>query len=114
LAQIAKSLIFKGKNSQQPVFVIASGANRVNESKIREYVGEDIEKADPEFVLQHTGYPIGGVPPIGHETKITPFIDEELFQYPAIWAAAGTPNAVFQLAPADLLKITRGQVVVVT
>ena len=113
IAQIAKSLIFKGKNSQQPVLIIASGGNRVNESKIREYAGEAIEKADPEFVLHHTGYPIGGVPPIGHETKIKPFLDEDLFQYPIIWAAAGTPNAVFQIAPADLLKITRGQVVIV-
>ncbi|HEX3044262.1 MAG TPA: YbaK/EbsC family protein [Bacillota bacterium] len=111
VAQIAKSLIFRGKNTQKPVLVITSGANRVNESKLREYAGEAIEKADPEFVLLHTGYPIGGVPPIGHATEIEPFIDEDLLQYGAIWAAAGTPNAVFQLAPADLLKITKGQVI---
>jgi prolyl-tRNA editing enzyme YbaK/EbsC (Cys-tRNA(Pro) deacylase) len=111
VAQIAKSLIFKGKRTQKPVFVIASGINRVNENLIQEYLGEEIEKAEATFVLEHTGFVIGGVPPIGHLNYIKPFIDEDLLKYPEIWSAAGTPNAVFKLTPDDLLKITNGQVV---
>ncbi|MBU4227138.1 YbaK/EbsC family protein, partial [bacterium] len=82
IAQIAKSLIFKGKRTQKPILVVASGANRVNENKIQEYVGEEIEKAEAVFVLEHTGFVIGGVPPIGHLTYIKPFIDECLLKYP--------------------------------
>jgi len=113
IAQIAKSLIFKGKRTQKPILVIASGANRVNENKIQEYAGEEIVKAEAAFVLEHTGFVIGGVPPIGHLTYIKPFIDKYLLKYPEIWSAAGTPNAVFKLTPDDLLKITQGQVVLI-
>lgn len=111
LGQIAKSLIFKGKSTKKPVCVIASGENRVNEKKIQEYLGEKIEKADAPFVLEHTGFAIGGVPPVGHLTPIRPLIDEDLFRYPEIWAAAGTPHAVFKLTPGELLEITQGTVV---
>ncbi|MDA8228868.1 MAG: YbaK/EbsC family protein [Desulfitobacterium hafniense] len=113
LGQIAKSLIFKGKETQKPVCVIASGVNRVNEKKIREYVGEKIEKADAAFVLEHTGFAIGGVPPIGHITEVKTILDEDLFKYLEIWAAAGTPHAVFKLTPDALLRITRGEVVLI-
>lgn len=108
LGQIAKSIVFKGKESNKPVLVIASGKNRVNEKKIKEYMGEKIEKADANFVLQNTGFPIGGVPPVGHKSYIKPFIDEDLMEYDEIWAAAGTPYSVFKLTPKDLLKITDG------
>lgn len=111
LGQIAKSLIFRGKKTRQPVFVIASGKNRVDEKIIQEYVGEEIEKADAAFVLEQTGFAIGGVPPVGHLKPIRPFIDEDLMSYAEIWAAAGTPFAVFKLRPSDLLKITDGRVI---
>jgi prolyl-tRNA editing enzyme YbaK/EbsC (Cys-tRNA(Pro) deacylase) len=111
LGQIAKSLIFKGKNSQMPVLVVASGANRVDEKKIKQYVGEKIEKADAAFVLEHTGYAIGGIPPIGHSHPLTPLIDEDLLAFNEIWAAAGTPHAVFKLIPEQLLQITGGTVI---
>lgn len=113
IAQIAKSLIFKGEGTQKPVLVIASGANRVDEKKIQGYMGEEIEKAEAAFVLEHTGFVIGGVPPIGHLTSIKTFIDECLLKYPEIWSAAGTPHTVFKLTPDDLLKITQGQVVAI-
>lgn len=111
LGQIAKSLIFKGKTSKKPVCIIASGANRVNEKKIKEIIGEKIEKADAAFVLEHTGYAIGGVPPVGHKSSIKPLIDEDLLKYREIWSAAGTPHAVFKLTPDDLLRITGGEVI---
>jgi prolyl-tRNA editing enzyme YbaK/EbsC (Cys-tRNA(Pro) deacylase) len=91
--------------------VIASGKNRVDEKKVVQYVGEEIEKPDADYVLQHTSFAIGGVPPIGYELDIKPLIDEDIMAYSEIWAAAGTPHAVFRLTPEELLKITEGQVV---
>jgi prolyl-tRNA editing enzyme YbaK/EbsC (Cys-tRNA(Pro) deacylase) len=114
VGQIAKSLIFKGRESQRGVLVITSGANRVNESVIADVIGEPIGKADAEFVRQQTGYAIGGVPPLGHRERLTVLIDQDLLQYSEIWAAAGTPNSLFRLDPRDLVPLTGGQVVVVT
>lgn len=111
VGQIAKSLIFRGKTSGKAILVIASGANRVDEKKIKALVGENIEKGDAEFVRDQTGFAIGGVPPVGHPQKLLTLIDEDLLQHEAIWAAAGTPNAVFRLTPGDLVKLTGGQVV---
>ena len=111
VGQIAKSLIFKTCETQRPILVIASGANRVDELKIGARLGEPIGKADAEFVRSRTGFVIGGVPPIGHIEAIKTFIDEDLLAFEQIWAAAGTPHAVFPLKPADLVKITNGEVI---
>ena len=110
LGQIAKSLIFKTKISKRPILVIASGINRVDEELVRAIVGEEICQANAEFVRQHTGFAIGGVPPIGHLTPITTIIDADILIFDEIWAAAGTPNAVFRLTGSDLVRITGGQV----
>lgn len=109
--QIAKSLVFTGKESLRPVLVIASGANRVNEKRIEEYINEPIQKADANFVRENTGFTIGGVPPVGHLKQLLTFIDEDLLKYEEIWAAAGNPNAVFKLTPQDLVKMTAGKVI---
>jgi len=109
--QIAKSLVFQGKTTNRPVLVVASGVNRVNEKKLRELLSEPVKKADAEFVREHTGFAIGGVPPAGLSKPLETFIDEDLFKYEEIWAAAGTPHAVFKLTAADLLRITQGKVV---
>jgi len=111
VGQIAKSLVFKGKQSGKAILVIASGANRVDEKKLRELAGEKIEKPDADFVRSRTGFVIGGVPPMSHAEPLETFIDETLMQYESIWAAAGTPNAVFKLTPADLVQMTGGRVV---
>ena len=111
IGQIAKSLIFKTCETQRPILVIASGANRVDELKIGARLGEPIGKADAEFVRSRTGFVIGGVPPIGHIEVIKTFIDEDLLAFEQIWAAAGTPHAVFPLKPADLVQITHGEVI---
>ena len=113
VGQIVKSLIFRGAQSNTPLLVVASGSNRVDEARLAELAGEPIAKADAAFVREHTGFAIGGVAPLGHLTKPTTFIDADLLQYDEIWAAAGTPNAVFALAPADLQTMTGGQVVTV-
>ncbi len=114
VGQIVKSLIFKAKRSGRPVLVVASGANRVNERIIEELIAEPLGKADADFVRQHTGFAIGGVPPVGHLETLLTFIDQDLLQYSEIWAAAGTPNAVFRLSPADLARMTGGKVVRIT
>ncbi len=111
--QIAKSLVFRGKQTQRPILIIASGTNRVNEKRIGELLGEPIEKADADFVRQKTGFAIGGVPPVGHTEQPVIFIDEDLLHYDEIWAAAGTPHAVFRLLPADLVTMTNGRVVAI-
>jgi prolyl-tRNA editing enzyme YbaK/EbsC (Cys-tRNA(Pro) deacylase) len=110
VAQIAKSLIFRAKQTNRPVLVIASGVNRVDEKALEALLGEKIGKADADFVREKTGYAIGGVAPIGHASPPVTFIDEDLLKLETIWAAAGTPFAVFRLAPADLERLTGGQV----
>ena len=113
VAQIAKSLIFRGANSGRAVLIVASGVDRVDEKKAALAVGEPIARADAEFVREATGFAIGGVPPVGHKTKPVVLIEESLMQLNEIWAAAGTPNAVFRLTPADLVELTGGRTVAV-
>ncbi len=112
VAQIMKSLIFVTKETKQPVLVLASGINKVNEKTIAQQVGEGIGRADADFVREVTGFAIGGIPPVGHAQKIEHiFIDEDLFKYPTLWAAAGTPNAVFSLSSADIKDLTDGKII---
>jgi len=111
VGQIAKSLVFRGQKTQRPILVIASGSNRVNEKRVGELISEPLGKADADFVRQKTGFVIGGVPPVGHAEKLEVFIDEDLLRYSEIWAAAGTPNAVFRLTPSDLVRMTEGRVI---
>jgi len=110
LGQIVKSLIFKGKVSEKPILVLTSGANRVDEKRISEYAGEAITRPDADFVRSVTGFAIGGVPPIGHLQRMETYIDEDFLQFGTIWAAAGTPNAIFELKTEDLQKMTEGRV----
>jgi prolyl-tRNA editing enzyme YbaK/EbsC (Cys-tRNA(Pro) deacylase) len=110
IAQIAKSILFRLKKSERPLLVVASGVNRVNEKLISTYVEDELGKADADFVRERTGFVIGGVAPVGHTGAIETIVDEDLFQYQTIWAAAGHPKAVFQLTPDELLKMTGGRV----
>lgn len=113
VAQIAKSMIFRAAVSDRPVLVVASGANRVDEKKLAALLGEKIERATPDFVRAKTGFAIGGVPPVGHLEPPVVLIDEDLLRLDVLWAAAGTPNAVFRLTPAELQQLTGGQVAAV-
>jgi len=110
VAQIAKSLVFHGAQSGAPVLVIASGTNRVDPQRLAGLLGEPVEKPDADYVRERTGFVIGGVPPLGHREPIRTFIDQDLLAFDEIWAAAGTPRAVFRLTPDDLLRITGGEV----
>ena len=114
VGQIVKSLVFKKATSGNALLIAVSGSNRVNEPAVAALIGEPIGKADAEFVRQQTGFVIGGVPPVGHSQPIDILIDQDLFQYTEIWAAAGTPNAVFRLTPQELALMTHGKVVKIT
>jgi prolyl-tRNA editing enzyme YbaK/EbsC (Cys-tRNA(Pro) deacylase) len=108
--QIVKSLVFRGVASGRPLLVVAGGANRVDEEKVAALVGEPIERPDAEFVRARTGFSIGGVPPLGHAEELDVLIDEDLMREDEVWAAAGTPFAVFRLTPSELEAMTGGRV----
>ncbi len=109
--QIVKSLVFRGVTTDRAYLVLLSGSDRVDESRLAAVVGEPVVRADPEFVRQATGFAIGGVPPVGHDRPLPTLIDDRLLALPELWAAAGTPQAVFPLTPAELLRLTGGRVV---
>jgi len=109
--QIAKSLVFRRLDNDEPVLVIAGGQNRVDEQLLAAHLQAPIAKADAEFVRRTTGFAIGGVPPLGHATPVRTLIDRDLLELDVIWAAAGTPHAVVSLTPQQLLAATGGQVV---
>jgi prolyl-tRNA editing enzyme YbaK/EbsC (Cys-tRNA(Pro) deacylase) len=102
VGQICKSLVFRVGDA--PLLVVASGVNRVEESRF------GAVKADAAFVREQTGFAIGGVPPFGHARRIETIVDEDLLAYDVVWAAAGTPRAVFAIAPRELVALSRGRV----
>ena len=109
LGQIAKSIIFKRKPDEAAVLVITSGDRRVDEKKVQALVcadGQKLGRADAEFVKAKTGFSIGGVSPVAHVEPPVTLIDEELFRFDVVWAAAGHPHGVFRLTPDDLARLT--------
>lgn len=108
VGQIAKSMIFAAGNGG--VLVITSGANRVSTDKVGAILGEDIGRADADMVRKLTGFPIGGVPPVAHVEGMIVLVDEDLKAFDEVWAAAGTPNAVFRTTPQALIDMTGGTV----
>ncbi len=109
LGQIVKSIIFHAHPSGQAVLVLTSGTNRVDEKLVEAAIGEKLGKADADFVRTATGYAIGGVPPFGYKHLEHTYLDEDLLNYEEVWAAAGTPNAVFPLTPRELLQYTKAK-----
>ena len=114
VGQIVKSLIFKGKESGRAYLLLVSGANRVNEEAVGVRLGEAIVRPDADFARSTTGFAIGGIPPFGHATPLVPWLDADLLQYETVWAAAGTPHAVFAVDPNRLRDATRAIIIAVT
>jgi len=106
VAEIAKSIVFRGRTSGQAVVVVASGDNRVSEAKVAAKLGEPLGRADADFVRTATGYAIGGVAPIGHSQPVKLLLDEDLRNFEKVWAAAGTPFSVFPVKPDQLRRLT--------
>lgn len=105
VGQIANSLVFVADS--EPVLVLSSGANRVDTTKLADLLGATkVQRADPDTVRAATGFPIGGVAPVGHPTTLRVLIDQDLAQYDEIWAAAGTPHTVFATTYAELTRLS--------
>ncbi len=110
VAQIVKSLVFRGTRTGDAVLVVASGANRVDTAKLAALLGEDVAMADPRSVRELTGFAIGGIPPVGHASPLPVYIDQHLTTLSDLWAAAGHPNSLFRLTPEELVRMTNGRV----
>ncbi|NDV88383.1 YbaK/EbsC family protein [Aurantimonas aggregata] len=106
VGQIVKSLVFCGRDSGEAYLLLVSGANRVNEAAMAALLGEALERPDADFVRTATGFAIGGVSPLGGSGRLRTFMDEDLFQYATVWAAAGTPRHVFEVVPLQLRSAT--------
>jgi len=110
VAQIVKSLVFRGTTTGRGVLVETCGANRVDVAKVAAACGEPVAMADPKFVREATGFAIGGIPPVGHASEMHTLIDRDLLALPVLWAAAGHPNSLFRLSPDELVAMTGGTV----
>jgi prolyl-tRNA editing enzyme YbaK/EbsC (Cys-tRNA(Pro) deacylase) len=110
LGQIAKSVIFKRKEDGVAVLVVTSGDRRVDEKKVSALVGK-VGRADADFVKVQTGFTIGGVSPVAHLNPPVTLLDQDLWRFEVVWAAAGHPHGVFQLQPEDLKRLTGAPVV---
>ncbi|MEM8743502.1 MAG: YbaK/EbsC family protein [Pseudomonadota bacterium] len=112
--RIVKSLVFQGKTSGKPYLLLVSGPNRVNEKGVAAIIGEELKRPDADFVRETTGYSIGGIPPLAHTTSLTTYMDQDLLAFDTVWAAAGTPEAVFEVGPAQLKDAAGADVIDVT
>ncbi len=111
VGQIVKSLVFTV--ADQPLIALVSGSNQLDTRKLADLLGvgrKQVKRADAEVVRSATGFAIGGVPPFGHATSMPVFVDRDLTQYVTIWAAAGTPNTVFEITPVALIEAANGTV----
>ena len=111
VGQIVKSLVFAGRTSGSPYLLLVSGENRVNVGKMAKIIGESLDRPDANYVRTHTGYAIGGIPPLGFDTPIKTWIDEDLLRYDEIFAAAGTPRCIFGVAPLKLAGAANAQTI---
>jgi prolyl-tRNA editing enzyme YbaK/EbsC (Cys-tRNA(Pro) deacylase) len=111
LGQIVKSLVFR--SGEEPLLFLVSGNNQLNTQKVSQSIGKPISKADADFVKEKTGYAIGGVPPMAHTAPIDTYIDTDLMDFEDVWAAAGSPHAIFKLKSSDLPRLTGGRIIAV-
>lgn len=114
VGQIVKSLIFASAETETPFLLLVSGTNRVHEKRFGRLIGEKLSRPGADFVKTVTGFSIGGVSPFGHPGALATFIDEDLFAYQTVWAAAGHPRSVFEIDPNDLARTTGAQTIKVT
>ncbi len=111
IGQIAKSLIFRGRETDTPYLLLVCGDNRVDEKGVAAHLGEKLKRPDADDVRALTGYAIGGIPPLGHASPLATFLDEDLLAFDIVWAAAGTPRCVFSVAPKALAEATGARVI---
>ena len=114
LGQIVKSLVFQGADSGNPILLLVSGANRVKEKHVAATIGEKIIRPDAAFVREKTGFAIGGIPPFGHASPMAVHMDEDLFRFDTVYAAAGTPSSIFAIDPVSLQRLCNAARLTVT
>lgn len=114
VGQIVKSLVFRGRETGTPFLLLVSGSNRVNERAVARDLGEKLRRPDADDVRELTGFAIGGIPPLGHKAALKTYIDQDLLAFDVVWAAAGTPTSVFDVAPSELARATGATVISVT
>lgn len=114
IGQIVKSLVFRAKSTRRPVLLLVSGCHKVDLAKVEAVIGDRLERADADFVRQSTGFAIGGIPPFGHAERLRTYLDEALLGHALVYAAAGTPLAIFSIEPEVLLQVTEAKVIAVT
>ena len=114
VAQIVKSLIFRKAESGEPVLILVSGANRVDQTAIKGAIGEALKRIDANEVRTLTGFAIGGVAPLGSLTPLATYMDADLMRFETVWAAAGAPHAVFEVKPQALAEATGASIVAVS
>jgi prolyl-tRNA editing enzyme YbaK/EbsC (Cys-tRNA(Pro) deacylase) len=114
VGQIVKSLVFVGERTGTPYLLLVSGVNRVDEQRVGRHLGETLTRPDADAVRRITGFAIGGVPPFGHDRQLATYLDEDLLRHDVVWAAAGTPRAVFRLDPRRLRDSVATAVIAVT
>jgi prolyl-tRNA editing enzyme YbaK/EbsC (Cys-tRNA(Pro) deacylase) len=114
VAQIVKSLVFVVEETNEAVLALTSGANRVDSSKLAAHIGAAVRRANADDVRAATSFAIGGTPPFGHPAPLRTLVDPALMTFTTVWAAAGTPDSVFPLAPDDLVRVTGADIVDVT
>ncbi len=114
VAQIVKSLIFQKAESGEPVLILVSGRNRVDEKAMKGIVGEALKRIDADQVRALTGFAIGGVAPLGSLAPLATFMDADLLAFETVWAAAGAPHAVFEVDPKALAAATGAKIVSVS
>ncbi len=113
VAQIVKSLVFRGRDSGRPLLLLVSGANRVDEAAAGARIGEALDRPDAAFVRDATGFAIGGVPPFGHAARLATYMDVDLMAFDFVWAAAGTPKTLFRTTPRGLVSATAATLIAV-
>jgi prolyl-tRNA editing enzyme YbaK/EbsC (Cys-tRNA(Pro) deacylase) len=114
VGQIIKSLVFRGRQSRKPVLLLVSGSNRVDQAGVAAVIGEALDRPDATFVREVTGFAIGGIPPFGHAQALPTWFDKDLLQYATVWAAAGSPEAVFEVDPRKLADLIGARIIDVT
>ncbi len=114
VGQIVKSLVFVGRRTATPYLLLVSGSNRVDEKAVAADLGEKLKRPDADYVRQLSGFSIGGIPPFGHDSPIATYMDQDLLAFDRVWAAAGTPKAVFASEPEALKAAAGAKVIQVT
>jgi prolyl-tRNA editing enzyme YbaK/EbsC (Cys-tRNA(Pro) deacylase) len=114
VGQIVKSLVFCNAETDSPVLILVSGANRVHEKRTAQRIGAKLRRPDADYVREATGFAIGGIPPFAHASPLATYVDRELLSHDLVWAAAGTPNSVFSISPRQLADATAATIIEVT